>query len=157
MRTRFPSGIKQSISDEIDDIFEIEQKCFPGKIGYSKRLLKNLILDKNSKCLVETKNGIIRAFLIVTYCKNSLIGSIETIDVDPIFQNKGIGLKLIKAAEIDVIQNGMRWLQLEVAETNTAALELYRKSGYTIKERIKNYYTFDHNGTCNAFRMIKSF
>ena len=156
MKPRFPSGIQLANANEIDAIFEIEQKCFPGKVGYSRRQLEHLILNANSDCLVENQEGVIRAFLIVTYRQGSLTCNIETIDVDPAFKNKGIGLKLLKAAEIDMKRRGMRWSQLEVSEGNEAALKLYRKAGYTFKERIEGYYKFEHNGTHNAIRMIKT-
>jgi len=156
MKPRFPSGIQLANANEIDAIFEIEQKCFPGKVGYSRRQLEHLILNANSDCLVEKRGGVVRAFLIVTYRQGSLTCNIETIDVDPAFKNKGIGLKLLKAAEIDMKRRGMRWSQLEVSEGNEAALKLYRKAGYTFKERIEGYYKFEHNGTHNAIRMIKT-
>jgi ribosomal-protein-alanine N-acetyltransferase len=156
MRARFPSGIQIANVNEIDAIFEIEQKCFPGKVGYSKRQLEHLILNANSDCLVEKQDGVIRAFLIVTYRQGSFTCNIETIDVDPAFKNRGIGLKLLKAAEIDMKRRGMRWSQLEVSEGNEAALKLYKNAGYTFKERIEGYYKFEHNGTHNAIRMIKA-
>ncbi len=156
MKTRFPSGIQLANASEIDAIFEIEQKCFPEKVAYSKRQLEYLILNANSDCLVEKQDGIIRAFLIVTYRQGSLTCNIETIDVDPAFKNKGIGLKLMEAAEIEAKRRGMRWSQLEVSEGNDVALKLYKKAGYTLKERIEGYYKFEHNGTRNAIRMIKA-
>jgi ribosomal-protein-alanine N-acetyltransferase len=156
MKARFPSGIHIAKANEIDAIFEIEQKCFPGKVGYSKRQLEHLILNANSDCLVEKQDGMIRAFLIVTYRQRSLTCNIETIDVDPAFKNKGIGLKLLEAAETDMKRRGMRWSQLEVSEGNEAALKLYRKAEYTFKERIEGYYKFEHNGTRNAIRMVKT-
>jgi ribosomal-protein-alanine N-acetyltransferase len=156
MTARFPSGIQLADADEIDAIFEIEQKCFPVKVAYSKRQLEYLILNANSDCLVEKQDGVVRAFLIVTYRRRSLTCNIETIDVDPVFKNKGIGLKLLEAAEIDMKRRGMRWSQLEVSEGNEAALKLYRKAGYAFKERIEDYYKFEHNGTRNAIRMVKT-
>jgi ribosomal-protein-alanine N-acetyltransferase len=155
MKTRFPSDIQLANGNEIDAIFKIEQKCFPGKVGYSKRQLEHLILSANSDCLVEKQDGVIRAFLIVTYRQRSLTCNIETIDVDPAFKNRGIGLKLLKAAEIDMRRRGMRWSQLEVSEGNEAALKVYKNAGYTFKERLEGYYKFEHNGTRNAIRMLK--
>ena len=156
MKARFPPGIYLAKADDIDAIFEIEQKCFPGRISYSKRQIEYLILDANSDCLVEKQNGVIRAFLIVTYRQGSSTCHIETVDVDPAFKNQGIGLKLLQAAEIYMKQNGMHYSKLEVSEGNEAALRLYRKAGYTPKERVENYYMFEHNGTRNAIRMIKT-
>jgi ribosomal protein S18 acetylase RimI-like enzyme len=153
---KFPPGIQLAEADELDRIFEIEQKCFPGEVAYSKRQLEYLILNANSDCLVEKQDGIIRAFLIVTYRRGSLTCNIETIDVDPAFKNKGIGLKLLKAAEIDMKRRGIRWSQLEVSEGNESALQLYKKAGYKFKERIEGYYRLEHNGTRNAIRMVKT-
>ena len=156
MKPRFPEGIQYANINEVDDIFKIEQKCFPGKISYSKRLLKYLILKANNTCLVEKQENVIRGFIIVAYRQGSLICNIETIDVDPAFKNKGIGLKLLKASEIEMVQRGMSWSQLEVSEGNEAALAVYEKAGYKFKEKLEGYYKFEHNGTCNAIRMVKS-
>ena len=155
MTPTLPSGIYVANADEIDAIVEIENKCFSGKAAYSKRQLEQLILNADSDCLVEKEEGIIRAFLIVTYRQRSLTCNIETIDVDPAFKNRGIGLKLLKAAETDMKRRGMRWSQLEVSEGNEAALKVYLKAGYTFKERLEGYYKFEHNGTRNAIRMVK--
>jgi ribosomal-protein-alanine N-acetyltransferase len=155
MKARFPLGIQLANANEIDAIFEIEQKCFPEKVAYSKRQLEYLILNASSDCLIEKQHGVIRAFLIVTYRQGSLTCNIETIDVNPAFKNKGIGFKLMEAAEIEAKRKGMRWSQLEVSEGNEAALKLYKKAGYIFKERIEGYYKFEHDGTRNAIRMVK--
>jgi ribosomal-protein-alanine N-acetyltransferase len=156
MKTQYPSGISLATADNIQALFEIEQRCFPGKTSYSKQQLKHLALNANSTCLVESQGSVIRAFLIVTYRGGSLTGHIETIDVDPTFQNQGIGLKLLKAAETDMKQRGMRWSQLELSEGNKVALELYRKAGYKFKENIEGYYKYEHAGSRNAIRMVKA-
>jgi len=155
MTSTLPSGIYIANSDEIDAIVEIEKKCFPRKVAYSKRHLEYLILNANSDCLIEKEDGVIRAFLIVTYRQRSLTCNIETIDVDPSFKNRGIGLKLLKAAEVEMKRRGMRWSQLEVSEGNEVALKVYKSAGYKFKERLEGYYKFEHNGTRNAIRMIK--
>jgi ribosomal protein S18 acetylase RimI-like enzyme len=156
MTSRQPSGIYIAKENEIDAIVEIEQKCFPGKVGYSKRQIEHLILNANSDCLVEKQDGQIRAFLIVTYRQRQRFTcNIETIDVDPAFKNRGIGLKLLKAAETEMKRRGMRWSELEVSEGNEAALKVYKNAGYKFKERLEGYYKFEHYGTRTAIRMVK--
>jgi ribosomal-protein-alanine N-acetyltransferase len=156
MKTRHHSEISRATADDIQALFEIEQRCFPGKTSYSKQQLRHLVLHANSTCLVERQEDVVRAFVIVTYRRGSLTGHVETIDVDPTFQNQGIGLKLLRAAEADMRQRGMYWSQLEVSEGNEAALELYRKAAYEFKEKIEGYYKYEHNGSCNAIRMVKA-
>ena len=53
-------------------------------------------------------------------------------------------------------RRGMSWSQLEVSEGNEVALKVYKNAGYTFKERLESYYKFEHNGTRNAIRMIKT-
>lgn len=149
--------IRYAKPNDIDAIFEIEKKCFPSRIGYSKHELAYLILHAKSVCLLETRGEIVRGFLITNYRAGSLLGRIVTIDVDPVFQNQGIGLRLLKKAEADMKLRGMRWSQLEVSETNKAAIALYAKAGYVFKEKIEGYYKSKQHGSCDAIRMIKAF
>jgi ribosomal-protein-alanine N-acetyltransferase len=105
---------------------------------------------------VESCGGVIRGFVIVTYRRRSLTGHIETIDVDPIYSKLGIGLRLLTFAEEDMRKRGKRQSQLEVSEGNKVALKLYKKAGYTLKERVKRYYRCEHRGTRDALRMVKA-
>jgi len=141
--------------DHLDSIFEIEKRCFPGETSYSKRLLSYLISSSNRSSYVECSGDVVRGFVVITYHKNSLTGHIETIDVDPKYRRKGIGLRLLEVAESDMKRRGMKWSQLEVSTGNSAALGLYRKLGYLVIDEIKNYYRFDHHGTRDAALMVK--
>jgi len=94
--------------------------------------------------------------LIINYKKNSLHGRVVTIDVDPAFQNQGIGLKLLKNGETHMKQSGMHWSQLEVSENNKGAITLYQKAGYVFKEKIEDYYESNQQTTNDAIRMIKT-
>jgi ribosomal-protein-alanine N-acetyltransferase len=105
---------------------------------------------------VESYGGTIRGFVIVTYRRGSLTGHIETIDVDPTYKKLGIGSKLLKFAEEDMRKRRKHWSQLEVSEGNKAALKLYKKAGYTLRERVKRYYRYEHGGTRDAMRMVKA-
>jgi ribosomal-protein-alanine N-acetyltransferase len=156
MKTRHRSIIRPASGNDLDAISEIEQKCFPGSIAYSKRQLAYLLLRANSDSFVESCGGVIRGFVIVTYRRRSLTGHIETIDVDPIYSKLGIGLRLLTFAEEDMRKRGKRRSQLEVSEGNKVALKLYKKAGYTLKERVKRYYRYEHRGTRDALRMVKA-
>lgn len=156
MKTRHRSIIRPASGNDLDAISKIEQKCFQGPIAYSKRQLAYLLLRANSASFVESCGGVIRGFVIVTYRRRSLTGHIETIDVDPIYSKLGIGLRLLTFAEEDMRKRGKRQSQLEVSEGNKVALKLYKKAGYTLKERVKRYYRYEHRGTRDALRMVKA-
>jgi len=149
-------NIRKATATDIDRISEIEKKCFEGPRAYTKRRLAYLALEANSVCLVITREADILGFIIVMYRKRSLIANIETIDVDPQFQNQGIGTSLLAAAEADMKKREMKTSQLEVSERNQAAIKLYQKAGYIVKERLVDFYTFEHCGTRHAIRMVKA-
>ena len=156
METSSRSVIRPAKYDDLDAIMEIEEKCFPGPIAYSKRQMAYLLLHANSASFVESCGGVIRGFVIVTYRHGSKTGYVETLDVDPHYAKMGIGLKLLTSAETDMGKQGKQWSQLEVSEGNKVALRLYKKAGYRLKERLKGYYRYDHGGTRDAMRMVKA-
>ena len=156
MESKHLSIIRLTTSNDLNAISDIEQKCFPGPIAYSKHQLAYLLSSVNSTVFVETYGYTIRGFVIVSYRWGSAIGHIETIDVDPSYTKLGIGLKLLTIAEEDMRKRGKSWSQLEVSEGNKVALRLYKKAGYTLKERIKRYYRYEHSGTKDAIRMVKA-
>jgi ribosomal-protein-alanine N-acetyltransferase len=155
METSHHSIIRPATASDLDAISEIEQKCFPGSNAYSKRQLAYLILHANSAAFVESREGVIRGFVIATYRQRSLIGHVETINVDPAYAKLGVGLRLLTFAEEDMRKRGKRLAQLEVSEGNKAAMKLYKKAGFTLKEPIKGYYKYEHQGTRDALRMVK--
>lgn len=156
MKTRHRSIIRPATADDLDAISEIEQKCFPGPIAYSKPQLAYLLLRANSATFVETCGGTIRGFVIATFRRGSRTGHIETIDVNPTHAKLGIGLRLLTFAEEDMRKRGKRRSLLEVSEGNKVALKLYKKAGYTLKERVKRYYRYEHRGSRDALRMVKA-
>jgi ribosomal protein S18 acetylase RimI-like enzyme len=148
--------IRKTTAEDIEAITEIEQKCFPEPTAYPKSQLAYLTLKANSTSLVETENGKLHGFIIVTYRNGSCVGSVETIDVDPQFQNRGVGKRLLAAAEENMKQRGMRFSRLETSEGNQTALNLYQKAGYVIKKKLPGFYHYEHNGTCNAVQLVKA-
>ena len=91
--------IRNAHIDDLEDIITIEQQCFKGDHAYSPQQLKYLLTKANSLALVETKENIIRGFVIILLRKETHIAGLETIDVTPFFQKQGIALRLLTAAE----------------------------------------------------------
>lgn len=140
---------------DLDKIVEIEKKCFDHNIAYSRQQLKYLITRAKSNCFVEVNNDLIRGFIITLNRQRTGVVGIETLNVDPEFHGKGIGRKLLIAAEETIFNSGVKKIRLEVSMGNLAAIKLYEKSGFRITAILENYYIFEHHGTKNAYRMIK--
>lgn len=147
--------IRRITSFDLDRVIELEKKCFNEQIAYNPKQLKYLISKANSNCLADTVQETIRGFIIVLYKNNSDIAGIETINVDPIHQGKGIGKKLIYASEQDMYIRGINKVRLEVSVGNFIAINLYERSGFRRIAFLKNYYKNEYYGTHDAYRMIK--
>jgi len=149
------SIIRRIELDDLNRIIDLENKCFNSNSAYSVKQLKYLIKDANSDCIGEINNDLIRGFIIVLYRKRSQVAGIETLNVDPIFQGKGIGKKLLYAAEEEMYNRSIRRIRLEVSTGNIPAIKLYKKSGFIKHSILTNYYKCQYFGTNNALRMIK--
>ncbi len=148
--------IRDATANDIKGIIELEQKCFIDTLAYSAKQLTYLITKAHSSCLVETCDEIIRGFIIVLFRRGTNVAGIETINVDPNYQNKGIGKKLIKAAEDEILKRDIKQIRLEVSVGNTPAVQLYMKAGFNITSLLKEYYTLEHYGSRDAYRMKKT-
>ena len=149
------SEIREATIDDFDQIIQLERKCFPGHLAYSSDQLYYLLTKAHRTFLVETYDKILRGFIIVLIRQGSSVAGLETVNVDPDYHNQGIGTRLLHAAEEEMKKHKIKTVRLEVSPGNHAALNLYKNEGYTIISRIKNYYTYNHQHSRDALRMIK--
>ena len=150
------SGIIRSATiQDLDQILDLEHKCFPEELAYSRRQYRYLLTKAHRTFLVETQNRKPRGFLIILYKKGKTVAGLETINVDPTCQKQGIGLRLLHAAVKEAKQHAITKIRLEVSPGNHAAIALYKKEGFVPVTRLKNYYYYNHKGSRDAIRMIK--
>jgi ribosomal protein S18 acetylase RimI-like enzyme len=62
--------------------------------------------------------------------------------IDPAVQGKGFGRRLIEYVEGDIVKRGGRMLLIETSssEAYNATIRFYKKAGYKLVARIKNFY-----------------
>lgn len=84
--------------------------------------------------------------------EEEFVGHIMNLAIDPAYRRKGLGSELLTKGLEYLQQLGAQTVELEVRVGNEAAIKLYQKFGFVIKDRIKNYY---HNGD-DAYLMVKS-
>lgn len=67
------------------------------------------------------------------------VGHIKDLAVRADRRREGIGAALLTRA-IDVLSDRVETVKLEVRESNTAAIDLYRRHGFTYRRRLPEYY-----------------
>lgn len=80
-------------------------------------------------------------------------GYIASLAVAPDYRRAGLGQVLIEAAAARFIQQGVRALTLHVRVNNHAAIALYTKLGFAIREMIPGYYEDGMDGLYMARRL----
>jgi ribosomal protein S18 acetylase RimI-like enzyme len=149
------STIRTANPDDFERIFALENLCFPKEHAYTRRQLRYLVTKANSTVLVETAGSLIRGFIIILYRRGTTVAGIETINVDPAFQKKGIGQRLLSASEEYLRKRKICKIRLEVSITNQSAISLYEHLGFRKITLLKQYYHFSHKGSRDAYRMVK--
>jgi len=147
--------IRKASPNDFERIIDLENVCFTSELAYTRRQLCYLLTKANSIVLVETISTIVRGFIIILCRKGTRVAGIETINVDPAYRKQGVGLRLLNAAEECLRKKGIHKIRLEVSTTNDAAVMLYENAGFKKIALLKNYYLYNHDGSRDAFRMIK--
>lgn len=132
--------IKRATSSYANAISEIEQTCFtlPRSYGIIERQLN----DKNNLFLIAVDDK----DRVLGYCDLAFIldeGYIDNVAVSPSFRYKGIGDALIEKL-VNEKQTELSFLTLEVRASNTAAINLYKKHGFSMEGIQKNHYEQPH-------------
>ncbi|WP_298422984.1 ribosomal protein S18-alanine N-acetyltransferase [Rhodoblastus sp.] len=76
-----------------------------------------------------------------------------TVVVSPQARGKGMGRRLLMTHVARLAASGVKYLFLEVDESNEPALKLYRQFGFSLEGRRKNYYAQDQGGRRDALIM----
>lgn len=120
------------------DLFEVNQLLQIFNVEYSS-------LNDFTKIVVYEENNKIVGALVYSLIYDRI--EIEYIVVSDEYKRFGIGTKLLKYIEKEGITN----ITLEVRESNTVAINFYKKNGYEVAAIRKNYYKNE-----NGYLMIKN-
>jgi [ribosomal protein S18]-alanine N-acetyltransferase len=150
-------SLRKLRSGDFETLWEIDQKCFPPGISYSRQELASYIRRWSAFTVVAEQKASRGAEapkivgFIVAEMNRKNIGHIITIDVLPEVRKKGIGSRLLIEAENRLREAKCDVVILEAAVDNHAALTFYEKHEYFAFKTIPRYYP---NGV-NAYVLRK--
>ena len=107
------------------------------KDPYPPYFLSQLARDNPDTFLVATVNSEIIGYAVIDRWEEH--DHLISIAVLPEHRRKGLGEKLLR--ELETRHSGQRPLQLEVRQSNYAAIKLYSKMGYRPSGMTEGYYT----------------
>lgn len=146
--------LRNFLSDDLDDIVTLERHAF--QVGaYTKSMLSNIFSTRGSFNVLMLENGKVVAYIIaLPLDKDS--ADVESIAVDPDYQEKGLGTILMEKIEEMMLERGYRTSVLEVRDLNDKAISFYRNRGYSITKHMATYYHEFYKGSKGAYRMEKN-
>ena len=135
-------------NDKVNTNFEVEiekenKKIFvctyENTLPVKKNFLKEIFSRRNEKKFTQEEViiGYVKVWKIMEDMHIEQIGVLEN------FQKKGIGEKLLKISIKHSIQLRVKKIILECRESNTTAINLYKKYLFNVTSIRKNYYPLD--------------
>lgn len=150
-----PDGlqIRAAGLEDLEELLALEQACFQGD-RISRRQFRYLLTRGNARTLVATDPHIpqLLGYVMVLFSRGTSLARLYSIAVSASARGRGVGRRLVEAAEAAARDNASADLRLEVRRDNTASLALFRQMGYREFGTIEDYYE-DHMG---ALRLQKS-
>jgi aminoglycoside 3-N-acetyltransferase I len=113
-------------------LFQLFKDVFgeEGEVGPGERYVRSLLKNPSFLCLSAIyKNepvGGLTAYSLPMYNSESPELFIYDIAIKPQFQRKGIGTKLMSAAQVYCTQNGIKQMFVDAGKADAHALDFYR-------------------------------
>ncbi len=121
---------------DIDEVYQLEHKLFPNP--WPRVFFENDLQRSNTIAFVASNDTRVIGYALANWAGPEL--HITNIAVRKDYQRQGIARNLMTKIEETGKNRGCRYAYLEVRINNEAAINLYKKIGYKILYRRKNYY-----------------
>jgi [ribosomal protein S18]-alanine N-acetyltransferase len=129
--------IERATWRDVRVLVQLDRRCFKPIDAYAWYEFLNLCVWPGLITLKAIRDGKIVGFVAGDPRRQEGHTIIVTIAVDPDYQRRGIGERLLREVET---RSALPRLQLMVRKGNLPALHLYRKLNYTIVETWPRYY-----------------
>ena len=131
---------------DIDTVLNLNGRCFRNGENYTRHTFAYLLNEPATLSYkAVTKTGEMAAFSFVMLNPDGA-GHLTTIGVAPEHRRRGLGLQLLGHLENALRAKGVSTIVLEVRVSNTSAQKLYNSAGFSVVQRLTNYYIKGEDG-----------
>lgn len=136
----------------LEEVMRLNMRCFKNGENYTKHTFAYLLNEPNALSYqIVTREKQMAGFICVLVGDDGA-AHITTIGVAPEHRRRGLAEQLLSHLEHLLRAKNVGAVVLEVRVGNTVAQSLYKQSGFSIVQRISNYYNNGEDG----FLMMKS-
>ena len=137
--------IRPAISKDVDELLRLENVCFEHD-QLTRTDFRNALRASRALILVHAEAERLAAYALLRMKARQ--GHLQSLAVDPQARRRGLGRRLIAAAEAAARERGARHMQLELREDNGAAEALYQSLGYRHHGTWLAYYEDQSDAHC---------
>lgn len=137
---------------QLKELLRLNIRCFKNGENYTRHTFSYLLNEPNTLSYrIVTERDEMVGFIFVMMGDNGA-AHLTTIGIAPEHRRRQLAERLLAHMESALQKRGASTVMLEVRVGNLGAQNLYRKVGYSVVQRITNYYNNGEDG----FLMMKS-
>jgi [ribosomal protein S18]-alanine N-acetyltransferase len=134
-----PLTLRRGRMSDLAELMALEHAVFTTD-KLSRRSFRHFLSSRSASLIVAEEGGKLAGYVLVLYPPRSKAARLYSIARAPHVGGRGVGPKLMAAAEAAGKRHGRRTMRLEVHEENKRAIARYEKSGYRLFGRHHEYY-----------------
>jgi ribosomal-protein-alanine N-acetyltransferase len=132
-------SIRKATAEDVEEMWKIDQTCFVQEIAFTKKVFLYHLTVKNDPAFMAVADNKIAGFVIADRHDRET-GLIVTIDVLADYRRRGIGSRLMDAAETSLKEDGFSFLLLQTPVNHWGAINFYVGRGYRKLGLLEGYY-----------------
>lgn len=144
---------REAVATDIAALFDLEIRSFSSD-RLSRESIRRLVRSNSAAVIVAVIDRSVRGYAIVLFRARTSGARLYSLAVDPDF--RGLGSRLLDAAETASVRRGCRSMRLEVRDDNTRAVALYMRSGYIRTGERLQYYADGARALCFKKQLTES-
>lgn len=145
------STIRLATEHDLNALHHLEMTAFETDRFTRDQIDYLLTRSRATTFVIEQRNEIAGAACVL-WRKAKRSARLYNIAVDPAYQGRKFGYKLLRECELEAARRGCSVITLEVREDNEHAIAFYERLGYLSRRIIRDYY---HDGSA-ALKMSKN-
>ena len=131
--------VREATPDDLDAVLGLEDRSFETD-RMSRSSLRRLLRSPTAIFLVEETGGRVVGYVLLLVRASSDRARLYSVAVDEGSRGRGIGRRLVEAAEGRIRDLGIAEIRLEIREDNEASRALFASAGYAPFGTVENYY-----------------
>lgn len=131
--------IRQSIPNDLAALVGLEQSAFVSD-RFTEEHIDYLLKRARATIFVAENDSKVVGAAYLLWRKNAHNGRLYNFAVDPTYQNRGIGDKLLMECEFEAVRRGYRQINLEVRADNAKGIRFYEARGFIAYKQTPDFY-----------------